>query len=1143
MALHFIFGSSGSGKSNYIYQHILEQSAQNPDQLFFVVVPEQFTMQTQRELVRRQEHHGIMNIDVVSFQRLAYRIFDELGLHRIQVLEETGKNFVLRKVAEDKETELRILKKNMKKPGYINEMKSVISELSQYQISAAQLTVLAEDEKLPAPFRYRLEDIQVMYQGFLDYLKGNYITAEEILTVLAEEVKNSALLKDCVLVLDSFTGFTPIQYTLLEQLMRCASEVYITVTLDEREDPFVITGPQDLFYMSKKNVKALAEIAVSNHIAIAAPVRVRHGKKSRFSQAKPLEWLERNLFRINWEAYPWNSGKEEDSLRYQGMDEERGYSCLSDPGEHLFLYSLADPRQELLFLAGEIRRLVREEGYRYQDMAIVCGDVEMYGNYVPEIFEGYEIPYFLDKKTPITYHPLTEMIKSALTAVEQDFSYESIMAYLRCGLSGIKEEEIDLLENYILANRIRGFGRWKDKWVRVFGTQGAEELEHINKLREAVAEQFGEFAAVLKKKGSTVREKTVALYHFITARNTQNQLEERRIRLEAEGRQSLAREYAQIYRIVMDLLNKLTQLLAEEKMDIREYRQVLEAGFAASTVGIIPPGYDQVLIGDIERTRLADIKILFLAGVNDGLIPRAEKSGGLISQQEREIFEKYGMELAPGTREKVFIQKFYLYLNMTKPSRKLYLTWFRTDGSGKEARKSYLTGMVQKLFPTLTPAKLEALPVFSQIVTPKSSRRFLIEGLHRAREGEVSSEFLALLAWYRSREDWNKEVERLLDAAFFAYEKQWMSREVTRALYGQALAGSVTRLERFAACAYAHFMAYGIGVKERELGEFAQVDMGSMFHEALERYSRKMEEQGYHWFDVPPAVQEQLAEEAVTETVEDAGYLLYQDARTAYTVNRILRILKKTIETVSAQIQESSFLPEGYEVSFAFADDLAAVNFTLSEQERMRLRGRIDRMDVKQEGDKLYVKVVDYKSGNTQFQLVSLYHGLQLQLVVYLNAAAEILKTKYPHKEIVPAGMFYYHIDDPVIEVKGNVDENEIQEKVFEQLKLSGVGLDMGDASVSRKSRKAGGEELKLLSEFVNTKIRQIGTDIYQGDIAVSPYQLKDKTGCDYCPYRGICGFDGKVPGYEYRRLPDIREAEEILGKMKEEITDGNDIH
>lgn len=1124
MALQFVFGGSGSGKSNYLYGHILKQAKKEPDQLFFWVVPEQFTLQTQRELVKRQERHGIMNIDVVSFQRLAYRIFDELGLTQMKVLEETGKNFVLQKVAQQKKEELSVLKGSIKKNGYINEIKSMISELIQYRIEPKQLSELAQEEGMPMPFRMRMHDIQVMYQGFLDYLKGNYITPEEILQVLAKEAGASALLKDCILVLDGFTGFTPIQYELLGELMVCSKDIYVALTMDEREDFYHCKGMQDLFYLSKKTVETLSRIGRGHGIQIQDPVVLAHGKNTRFSRSKSLEWLEQNLFR-------------EEPKQYKEKQPD------------IYLYSLPNPRQELLFLAAEIQRLVREEGCRYREIAIVCGDVESYGNYASEIFGRYGIPYFLDKKNNISFHPFTELIKTAFQVVEKDFSYESILAYLRCGLSGVSQKEVDLLENYLLANRIRGWRRWQEKWVRLGGVENMEELDAANRVREQIVAQFGRSGRygtvreVWRRKEGAVLEKTVALYEFITALNLQQELEKRRIRLEEQGRQALAREYAQIYRIVMDLLNKLTQLLAEEKMDLKEYSQILEAGFLASLVGIIPPGYDQVLIGDIERTRLGDVKVLFLAGTNDGLLPKGETQGGLISQKERELFKERNMELAPGTREKSFIQKFYLYLNLTKPSRKLYLTWWRTGGDGKEAKKSYLVGMVQRIFPGIQIRKLEEPDSFSQIVTEKSSRRVLVEGLRQARERKPSRVFLSLLSWFLGKKEYCRKAEELLDAAFYTYEGQFMSREATQELYGKILENSVTRLEQFSACAYAHFMAYGIRVRERQLGEFAPIDMGSLFHQALEQYSIKMEQQGYHWWDVPKEVQERLMEEAVSDAVENAGYFADQDASEAYTLKRLLRILKKTVEVIGSQILESGFLPEGYEWSFSFLEDLSSVNFPLGEEGQMRLKGRIDRVDVRKEGDKIYAKVVDYKSGSAQFSLVSLYHGLQLQLVVYLNAAVEMLKKKYPDKEVLPCGMFYYHIDDPVVEAKGNTAPEEIQKKIREQLKLEGVGLEAGDESVSKKSKPVPPEELKLLSEFADTKIRSIGKAVYQGDVQASPYWMKKESGCDYCPYHGICGFDLGLPGYGYRRLAEPKDKEELLEKMEKEVRDGNEIH
>lgn len=1190
MSLQLIFGGSGSGKSDYVYRNLLEQSKAERDKTFFVLVPEQFTMQTQRELVRRQENHSIMNVDVVSFPRLAYRVFDELGMGNLSILEETGKNLLLRRVAEEQQDNLKLLKASMKKAGYISEVKSVISELTQYRILPGQLDAFIQDEEQSPLFRYKIQDIQTMYQGFLDYLEGkgpaartdggtqypgkaaadairtgdpsagggtqcpdrehNYITAEDLLEVLAQAAERSQILKGSVIVLDGFTGFTPVQYYLLETLLRLTDEIVVTVTLDERENPYQCQGIQELFYMSKKTIGTLLNLAEQNHVEVKEPYWVRHTEKSRFANSPALGWLEQNLFRFRPRPYLGSHAA-------QSKETEKTDSDIR-------FFSLLNPRQELHFAAREIKKLVREQNYRYKDIAIVCGDVELYGNYANEIFDAYEIPLFLDARKNIVFHPMTEFIKQSLLLIEQDFSYETALGYLRCGLSGWEMEQVDLLENYLLAEGIRGFQKWQEPWVRRGSVQSQEELDQINELREQFVKQFAPLRESFRReKGErhTVLEESRALYLLMFQLDVEGRLKEYEEQFSREGENALAKEYAQIYKIVMDLLDKMVELLGEERMSVREYREILEAGLEAAAVGIIPPGYDRVVFGDIERTRLSDIKVLFFVGVNDGLIPKASQHGGIISQSDREWFASHGMELAPTDRERSFIQKFYLYLNLTKPSEKLYMTWFRVTQDGKEARKSYLISAMFKMFPGILPVRVEETLCakqqeaekedlqlegglkqegtlhMEQIVTPKSSLKFLVEGLKAAQKGVLHPQWKGLCQWYLSEELWKEKASQLLEAAFYQYHAKPVGAEVVRALYGRALENSVTRLEQFSACAFGHFLQYGLKLQERSLGEFAPVDMGNMFHEALERYSNHMEEAGFCWFNIPEEVKERLIQQAVEETL-GSGFasMLFQEARTAYLLERMKRILRRTIDTITEQIQTSHFTPEGYEVSFSFAENLDAVNFILSGEERMRLQGRIDRIDTRKEGNQVYVKVIDYKSGNREFQLLSLYHGLQLQLVVYLNSAMELMKRKYPGKEVIPGGMYYYHLDDPVVEGNSASTDAEIQEKILEELKLKGVAGEGEDVSVSKKSKRAGAEEFQILSRYVNHKIRDIGRKIFDGEIGAEPYQLGDSTGCDYCPYHGVCGFDPSSPGWNYRKLENIKDEREILEKMRKEL-------
>ena len=645
MALQFVLGSAGSGKSGYVFRKTVKEAQKNLKKNYYVVVPEQFTMQTQRELVRLQEKNSIMNIDVVSFQRLAYRIFDELGKTNMAVLEETGKNLVLRKVAEERMDDLCVMQGNMKKMGYISEVKSLISELTQYNIDPDTLETFIEEQNMPPAFSYKLQDILTMYRGFRSAISGMYITAEEVLEAFCDMAEESKLLQDAVLVFDGFTGFTPIQNNVLYRLMGIVSDIYVTVTIDPAEDIYSYHDMQELFAMSKKTVASLMKMAEEKHFEVTEPVVLKNPKADRFREAPVLRFLEQNLFRTRHHSY---EKKDEKEIK-----------------EGIEILSLPNPRRELQYAAEEIARLVHTGAYRYRDFAIISGAIEEYGSYVPQIMEEFGIPFFLDTTKNILLHPFLEFVRSLLQVIEDNFSEEAMFRYLRCGLSQISEDEIDLLENYVLAAGIRGKKKWEARFIYTTHEVAEEDLEALNELRIRVMEPFSELAAVFHKKGATVRECTTALYQFIVSLQIEQQLKYRENQYKEAKDLAKAKEYAQIYRIVMDILDKMATLLGDEVMDISEYAKVLEAGFEAAKVGVIPGGYDCVMIGDIERTRLDDIKVLFIVGVNDGIVPKSDNRGGIISQLEREELAKNHMELAPTARERVFIQRFYLYLAVT----------------------------------------------------------------------------------------------------------------------------------------------------------------------------------------------------------------------------------------------------------------------------------------------------------------------------------------------------------------------------------------------------------------------------------------------------------------------------------------------
>ena len=1190
MSLQFIFGNSGSGKSDFLYDSVLKQAKENKEQQFLIIVPEQFTMQTQRELVERQKQHAIMNVDVLSFARLAYRVFDDLGKQNVVVLEETGKNLVLRKVAEQKKAELNVLGANMNKMGYVGEVKSLISELMQYNIRPDALAEFLEKEPLGEGLRLKMQDVLTMYQGFTEYLKGRYITAEEVLELLYDVAEESKLLCGSVIVLDEFTGFTPIQNRLMEKLLVLAKKVSVSVTMDVREDFYQCRGVHELFAMSKKTVASLLKVAELCKVPVEEPIVLPTGEKRRYAGAPDLYFMEQNLFRPGAGSYRYKVS--EKAMKSNKNHEKLTDSQLEETPD-IRITSLKNPREELKFAAREIVRLTREQGYRYRDIAVVTGDVQQYGNYVPEIFEQYHIPYFIDQTKNILFHPFIECIRAILEMIEYDFSYESVFRFLRCGLAEkiipqgklstmeleldgetgeksaqckeqtihrLTEQEIDRLENYVLARGIRGASRWSKPWTFVMPDGTLEDMERLNEIREAVYENFKPLFMAFRGKENTVSTQTFELYSLIRHLDMEQLLKERGEFFEKNGNQARAKEYDQIYKIVMDLLDKVTSLLGDETMTIREYSDILDAGFEAAKVGIIPPGNDTVTVGDIERTRLNHIKILFFVGVNDGVVPKAGNQGGIISQFEREKMAEYHLELAPGAREKVFIQKFYLYLNMTKPSERLYVTFCRVNSDGKALRRSYLIGTLLKLFPQLVVEEPSEEETLEGVLTAESALPFLMEGLNKPVEDEEA--WTALLAWYLSDEGDREKALQLFDAAFGVHQDDAISKAVTKALYGNTLDNSVTRLEQFAACAFAHYLSYGLRLRERELQQFASVDMGNIYHDVLERFAKGIEMSEYTWFDIPQEAQDALLSQSMEDAIAGSGIGdVFEDARNSYLLKRMETTAKRTIWALMLQVRKGKFVPSGFEVSFSRAERLDAVQFQLGEDEKMRLRGRIDRIDTYETDDKVYVKIIDYKSGNTSFSLLNFYYGLQLQLVVYMNVALELTKKMYKGKDTEPAGIFYYHITDPMVDSDGGESEEEIRRSILEQLKVGGLvnedpeiygAMDTdftgtssvipvalkADGSLKAASKTASAYEFGLMSDYVRKKIEHVGKEIFAGNVSVKPYLLGDRSGCDYCPYHTICGFDVRMPGFSYQQFEKFDSSEEILAHIREEVED-----
>lgn len=1140
MGLQFVIGQSGAGKSYYLYEKIIQKSIENQKENFIFIVPEQSTLQTEMELVKRHPNGGIMNIEVLSFARLAYNIMEETGTLNLPTLDDLGKSLLIRKVVNDGKNEFKVIGNELKKAGYINEVKSVISEFMQYGImpeNVEKMEGMFENRKL---LQYKLQDIKKVYQSFEAYRKEKYITSEELLKVLARIIEKSEKIKNSTIVLDGYTGFTPVQMEVLEKLLLHARKVIVSVTLGYGQNLEEEPKPYELFYMSKVMVQNICKLAKEQGVQREEDIRLKEKTVKRYEKNLPMAFLEQNFFRYQKKTY----GK---------------------PQEAISIHVAVNPCEELEFCAREIVKLT-QKGYYYKDMAIIAGDTEEYMGYIEGIFAKYSIPIFVDAKRPLRNNVLIEFIRATIEVVLQDFKYESVFHFLKTGFHFLTWEEVDMLENYVRANGIRGIKKYREKWVRPLRNMDAEQLESLNGLREKLLSYFHyeDFYQCMRSKKTSVTEKTICLYHFLEQFEVTKQLEEYEAFFEKQGNPSLAKEYHQVYEKVMQVLEEMVELLGEERITIEDYRDILEAGVGEVRIGVIPAGTDVVTIGELERSRLEHVKVLFVVGVNDGKIPKKATNKGVFSELEREDMYRNDIVLAPTVKEQSFMQRFYLYMQLTKPKDYLYLSYAKMNQKGESIRPSYLIQTFLKMYSGMSVKEESNQQLKNYLFTPQNGLDYLAEGYADYREGEENVTWQALYQWYMEQEDYKEVVERFNQACFYGNNETEIGKAAAHALYGTTLTNSVTRLEKYAQCSYAHFLLYGLQLKEREEYKFAEVDLGNVLHLALELFSKRMEESSYSWFDIPTEVMEEWADKTIEESVIQYGNtVLFQTERDKYKMHRAKQLMQTTVATLSTQLRKGKFTPKNYELGFSVATNMDEVTIALSKEEKLKLKGRIDRVDTYENENQVYVKVIDYKSGNTSFNIAALYHGLQLQLVLYMDAAMKSIQ-KGTDKKVTPAGIFYYNIDNPMVDGEPGDTAENIDKKIREKLRMNGLVneseevielLDAEfdkksevipvtknkDGSLSKASKVLGEQDFAMLMDFVNKKIVTLGQGILSGDVSIHPYEMDHKTACDYCKFKGVCGFDKKLPGYQFKKLQKFSE-EEVLEKIRGE-EDGDELY
>lgn len=1107
MGLRFIIGRAGTGKTHLCMEEIIKQS-NTGEKRQVLIVPEQFTSQAERDLIEKTGQNAILTAEVLSFGRLAHRVFSKKGIGSRVPLGDIGKSMALRKILLEEKEQISYFQSVMDKPGFVDQLGLTISEFFQYRISPEQTEALAQTEGLTHAAREKLSDLNHIYRSYLEFLKQEYISADETLGLLAERLDDTLGFGNTEFWLDGFYGFTPQEYSVIRRLLQVSAQVNITLPMDKNSFYGAFLPPSAPFYepyLTKKKLTALAE---EMGLTPVAPTFLEENKRA---ETDALRNLERDYFYSFYKKAPL--------------------------AESVHITACPSLQEEIRFAAGKILRLVREENIRFRDIAIVTNAMETYEKNLRGILEEYDIPCFIDARRETASHPLVSLLTALLDILVYDFKYEAVFSYLKSGLTSLSTEEIDILENYVLAYGIKGWKWQQETWDYGIMKEGAEAVDAINALRDRFLAPFAPLLALPRKNAFPFKDFLNAILTHLEALQAAETMDAWAQEAAEKGNLNKAEEYRQIWQLVMDVLEKADAILGKEELTLEEMAKILSAGLEKCTMGVIPPTADCLLIGDIERSRLPEIKYLFVLGVNEGVLPSPATAQGIFTETERDLLTAQGMELASGGKQKIFEEQFLIYRGLTKPSKGLWLTYAASDNEGRELAPSSLIEKLQRLDNDL---KIEAMPAFTLEETSPEAAFHLLGGEMRkhTEETPISPLWQDIYSFFDESTAWEHRLSLLKKGIGKTGKPERLSPKTTKALYGKNILSSVSRLERFAGCPFSFFAEYGLKAEERRLYQLHTPDLGSLFHEVLELFSNKLEEDRIQWTDLTKEKTTDLIHTCVDEAAPRlSDRVLMDSAANQYLIRRLKRISTKAAWTLVQHLQMGDFTPAGYEVGFGLHEKLPPIVIQMQDGGSLILNGKIDRVDLLDAEGTRYVKIIDYKSGNKTFSFQDIYYGLQLQLLIYLDAYLKYYKEK--GAELKPGGVFYFRITDPTLTLDQELSAEEIEQILYEKMQMSGLllqedalikGLDnslkpegakdfsgtsaivpvgftkKGDTSAA--SNLATEEQYEAILDFVTARTRELGEAMKEGIITPAPYRDGQRTPCSYCKYRSVCRHD-----------------------------------
>ena len=1091
--LTVIMGRAGTGKTHYMMTRIAENEKKGIRSA--LIVPERATYETERQLSELLGG-GIIYTYVLSFTSLASRVLKEKGDDK-RFLTKQGRQMLIRRAVEENRDKLTAFAGVAHHNGFTEECDSIISNCKRVLIDPEMLKNAGGE--FTGNLSAKLRDFALIYNEVNMRMHERYIDSEDLMNSLIENLPGSSL-HDTEIFIDAPETINESTLRIINALLDTVAAVTISLRGDMREncrDRRLFEPDQELYLKLKQICKEKNQ-----------PIRFIPLERQQENKAPALRHLEKNLF-----AYPYE--------KYSGKAPE------------IEIETETDRVNEVRAAAEAILQAVKE-GMRYHEIAVITTASEEYENIIKRIFSAYGIPFFSEGGRSVSTHPVAELLLASLRCVEKGMSSSDFIRVFKTGFMGISREDAEKLENHILKYGLTG-SRLTEPFTQTEIPYGVENA------RKKIAEPL----LKLKKEigGRLTADKRIqALYNFIADIKLPAKLKDYCNELNAMDRADLAGETAQVYDTVITLLDQLYVILGEENLSIGKFSAIVEEGLKAYSVSIIPTKLDQVIVGDVENTVLKDsVNFLLVLGMNDGLIPNVRRDNKIINDSDLARMKKAGLPVWNSTGKINSRENLHIYSMLTKAGKRIRFSYC-TDIFGESAIASPLILKIREIFPECRMTDGIKNPLEGS--TLDTAFPLLISRIRNMIDNnEDDEEAKARYAAFCSIPEYRKALD-IIDKAYYndILKETLDSGEIGR-LYGKSITGTATRLETFNQCPYRFFLQYGMSLKERERFEERVVDRGSLFHEALEKFIDGLLNDNVDFSELTRENVTERLKNILTGIVQEHNNGIFlSSARLRADFRRIMEQLYFTGWAIVCQLNEGGFRPVGSEIGFGRKNDVLPPLVIKTEDGAVfRVCGVVDRLDGINSEGKDYMRVIDYKTGNVDFDFAELANGLKLQLPLYAAAMEAALKTE---KELKTAGFYYLYLNDWDIDIDNETEES-LRKTLLSSFKLNGLTIKdeniiAATGSVSRKSvstvknvkydkdgvisgRVAASKQMDETLAFAQEKAAETLEAIMNGVISVEPAEHRKRNYCRYCSFGSICRFD-PTNGNRFRCIDEISQ-------------------